>query len=455
MRAQTAASYLPDCQVITLHPDFAAFDDPGNIRGFQGPDQIGFFFHEWIHYLHNVSTIQGLSAFANFIHLWAVFRRTIDPDEGLSAGSAVLEGELALNVRQKLKFMSETRKPRRNNFPETLPLCDIEFVSVRRRTDQIEGTSFDASAIECEIAVLRQDDSEDSYTIEVGTHEIMESAAFMLEERLTLKLGSITKAPCVDPYLLVRGIAAHVVPEISEDSIVRCALLSLQDSDPPRALLDMLHMVRMVMNRGDDPLQFLGETGGNILLHGQEWVEETLQEVESIFPVDEPMARAVKSTTKTIRQNFVHRRAFPFLELGLIERIVANPAEMTGIVETHGACAVIQQRKGQPDDIDRDLMYDFVLSPSHDDDLSFGWRMMHAAFRFVASHCGEDALLPTNALPLSTRHGCPFYTACSHRVRQERQGDCATRPWLAAKMEVEPHELCWYGRAVYTIAPRS
>lgn len=120
------ATYLPDCQVITLKPEFAAFDDPENLRGIQGPDQIGFFFHEWVHYLHNVSTLQGLSAFVNLVHLWHAFRNTIGAD-GLSAGSAVLSHELALNIRQKVMFMAATRKRGQNNLPSSVQLSKDAF----------------------------------------------------------------------------------------------------------------------------------------------------------------------------------------------------------------------------------------------------------------------------------------------------------------------------------------
>jgi len=452
MSTQVAASYLPDSQVITLKPEFAAFDDPANLRGIEGPDQIGFFFHEWIHYLHNVSTIQGLSAFANLVHLWSAFRNTIGAD-GLCAGSAVLNEGLALNVRQKIDFMNAARGRRQRPLLGALQLQEIEFVSVSERTDPIKGTALFFGTITCQIAVPHRNGSKDLHVIEVGMHEIIESAAFMLEERLAFKLGSVAKVPDVVPYLLVRGIASHVVRGISDDCVVLCALASLQASDPPSVLLEILHTVRSVMGRGVDPLQFLREKQGKVLIESQEWVESMLQEVENTFPNDEPMARAVRSTTSTIRQNFVHRRASPFLEIGLVDEIAANPYALTEIVKTYGACAVIQQRHGSPHDIDRDLMYDFMLTLNHDDELSFGWRMMHAAFRFVALHCTKDVLLATEELQEGSRTGCPFYTACSYRFRRERPDDCATKPWLAARTNV--NELCWYGRAVYALRPPS
>lgn len=452
MSSLAIATYLPDCQVITLTPAFAAFDDPENLRGIVGPDQIGFFFHEWVHYLHNVSTLQGLSAFANFVHLWQAFRNTIGSD-GLSAGSNALSHELALNIRQKVMFMAAIRKRRQNNLPSNVRLTEIEFTSINPRDSPIEGTSVHCRTIICQILVLNPDGGKAPYVFEVGTSEILEAVAFMLEERLMNKFGVAPQAPPFDPYFLVPAIATHIVPGISSDVVLMCALASLQDSDPPGVLLDIFNRVRVEMERGNNPLVVLKDTQKQLLLACQQWVESTLTEVENAFPNDEPMARAVKTTTQTIRQNFVYRNSSPFLELELVDKIASTPSSLDEIVKTHGACAIIQQRLGLPDDIDRDLMYDFVLIPEHDDELSFGWRMMHAAFRFVGLHFTNDSILATAALPQAERLKCPFYTACSFRFRQERPVDCATRPWLSSTMDV--NELCWYGRAVYAIAPPS
>lgn len=451
MSTATAASYLPDSQVITLKRDFAAFHDPKNIRGFRGADEIAFFFHEWIHYLHNVSTVQGLSAFANVVHLWSVFRRTIGPD-GLSKGSASLSDELALNAEQKIRFMTAIRTPRMNGLSPSTQMGAIEFRSVTKRSQQIAGTEFETSIICCEIQVRGADGRTAAHVIEAGTHEILESVAFMLEERLTRKLGSIAKLPSVDPYLLVRGIATHVVPGISDIDIILSALAALQNTDPPSVLLEILLGVRASAETGGNPSLFLCERLIDVLTGCEEWVESTLQEVERQFPVDEPMARAVKSTVRTIRQNFAHRRVSPFLEIEIVNRIGGNPATLDEVIKTYGECAVIQQRPGFLDDVERDLMYDFIVDPNYDDELSFGRRMMHAAFRFIALHCAQAKILPTAELRLGERNKCPFFTSCSYPLRKANPEICAIQPWLASERCSE--ELCWYGRAVRTLAPR-
>lgn len=64
----TYASYLPESQIITLRKDFPAFTDPEKLDGFINPEQFGVFFHEWIHFLHNISTINGFSIFLHAKH---------------------------------------------------------------------------------------------------------------------------------------------------------------------------------------------------------------------------------------------------------------------------------------------------------------------------------------------------------------------------------------------------
>jgi len=444
------SSYRPDCQVITLKKEFAAFTDPDNLRGIIGPDEVGYIFHEWIHYLHNVSTIHGLTAFVNFAHLWSAFRNTIG-DDGLSAGSTVLNDKQALDIRQKVMIMTAARRCHRNPLPPDVKLQEIQFISAKISEELIEETSFNYSIITCQIMLPQRDGDRILHEIKVGANEILESVAFMLEEKLTRKLGSITKSAPVTPYLLVQGIASLVAPRISDDSVIFCALASLQESDPPSILLDRLKAAQAAMERDEDPLLYLKEMQQKMLLDVQQWVEDRLREVEDTFPNDEPMARAVKSTTNTIRQNFGYRRSSPFLEFELLDRISTNPSSLTEIIETYGACAIIQERAGLPDAINRDLMFDFVLKGGHDDLLSFGWRMLHAAFHFVGLHFTKDSVTATEKLRQGSRTKCPFYTACGYSFRQHKPNECETRPWLSTRTEM--NELCWYGRAVFVLAP--
>lgn len=449
MSSIIAASYLPDSQVITLKPEFDALSNPDPVerKGFVGPSQIGFFFHEWTHYLHNVSTIQGLSAFCTLVHLWGVFRHTMD--DGVSRGSNVLDDKLALNLRQKVEFMLHQRRPSKNELPTYASISNTKFIAAATHIRKIDGTEFDLAKIECRV-IVSLGGEEKFYNVQVGSHEILESVAHALESRLVRKLGAVPADAPIAPYLLVRGLASHVAPDIQEDILLACTLASLQDSDPPGILLEILDHVQGVIRKGECPLTFLIEKAKFVLENAKSWIDESLAEIDAAFPVDEPMARAVKNTTDILRRNFASRLNNPFFEIDLVNTIAADPSYLNSMIKTYGACAIIQQRHGDPNKLDKDYMYDFELTGRWDEWLSFGYRQMHAAFRFVGLHISAEGVTPTGDLELGKNNKCPFYSTCSYPLREKTPDVCATRPWLSSKTNVS--EICWYGNAIRTLA---
>lgn len=446
------ASYLPDSQLIKLGTEFAAFTDPNKPRGFVGPHEIAYIFHEWTHYLHNVSTIHGLSAFANFVHLWTDFRSTIGTD-GLSHGSVCLREDAQLRIRQKLKFMAAIRGARRNNLPPGIQLNQVRALSVTFRDDALPGLTIATRTIICTLSIFNASGDEFCCNVEIGAHEIIESIVYMLEARLTKKLRAIPAEPVLAPYFLLRILASHLAPDLDDECVLICGLASLQDSDPVSTLVDILEFAHRERSQGSDILSLVAERQAKVIANAQKWIDEQLREIDSTFPVDEPMARAVRNTTQTIRANFELRRASPFFELLLIDRIAASPNSLNEILREHGACAIMQQRLGAEDDVQRDLIYEFVLQPEPDEDLHHGRRILHAAFRFISLHSTDEGISATSQIGSLRPTKCPFYTVCDLEMRQGSPEICAKAPWLTASSEM-PY-LCWYGQAIKKIGPPS
>lgn len=444
----TAASYLPDSQVITLKPVFQAFCDPENVRGFHGASEIGFFFHEWIHFLHNVSTIHGFSIFANLIHLRSAFRHTIGGD-GLSAGSVSLNTEHKINAQNFLSYIGSQRASQNRSIPQELVLSEIEIIGVERIEKYIDGTDLPISKITCVIDAS-VGGSVERIEFDVTVNDILEFAAHSLEEKLNIKLGNVTPAAPFDPYELVSVVAKHVAPTLDGEMTLMCALASLQDSDPPSVLIDRMTSLEKAVQAGVNPRNWIDENQRKLLMESKQWVEDTLDAIDGAFPRDEYLARAVKGTTSIMRTNFSRRIESPLYELDLATEIASGQVSLSEIIERHGACAVIPQRDGEVDSIERDLMYDIDKTSCGDDLLSRGRRIMHATFRFIARHVTPDGLVSTRDIPENNRNCCPFYTACTYEFRIDHPNDCKNRPWKSLDYMENP---CWYSHAVYVLRP--
>ena len=450
LSSQTIASYLPDSQLIKLGVNLPAFCDPGNPRGFVGGHELAYILHEWTHYLHNVSTIHGLSSFANLIHLWSVFRKTIGPD-GFSMGSSANPEVIQAHFRQKNAFIQITRNRRPNNIPGKLSAELITVTGVSERSQTLPGLDIATRAIVCALSI--RNDQGDCYTAsaEIGSHEIVESVAYMLEARFTVRAGGKPVDVPFSPYLLLKMLANHAAPTLRDELVIACGIASLQSSDPPSSLLHLLAMAEAEMQKGGDVFAMLQEHQRQELHEASEWIEDQLKVIEDVFPIEEPMARAVRKTVSTMRSNFEVRKQLPFVELAIIEQIIQNNGNLTPIVSAFGACGILQQRQGGEDDLQRDVLYEFVLDDEKDPLLDEGRRLMHAAFDFVRLHSSKGEIVPTLQLPKSRRYMCPFYTVCAEETRRVTSLICAEEPWQTAHRATA--DLCWYGRAVRLISP--
>lgn len=449
MSNQAIASYLPDFQLIKFGPDLPAFADPENHRGILVPHELAYFFHEWIHYFHNVSTVHGLSSFANLVHLWGLFRNSIGPD-GLSQGSASLSETEQVHLWQKVEFSAAVRRPRPNHLAPGIQAEQVRVTKVDFRDVPLPELQLTTRVIVCDLEISNENGEHYTAQVQVGAHEIVESVAYMLEERLTRKFGAAPRPLEFAPYYLLKALAHHIAPSLTDECIAACGIAALQASDPPSTVLEVLMRAEVESSKGRDPLLFIVQTQSHSLHDTKTWIDERLDEVEQAFPMTEPMGRAVRKTLETFRRNFEFRRHTPFVEFTFIDQIASNYNNLTSILKVFGGCGILQQRAGFEDDVQRDLLYEFVLDSENNQDLYEGRRIMHAAFRFVGLHSLPGGkLLATSEIPETRRNMCPFYTCCPVDTRKQNPAVCAEKPWE----NVFQKNLCWYGHAVHIIAP--
>jgi len=448
--SQAIASYLPDSQLIKLGADLPAFCDPVSPRGFIGSYELAYVFHEWTHYLHNVSTIHGLSAFANLVHLWSDFRTTIGPD-GFSLGSRAKSEEMRMHFRQKNAFIQTTRSRRPNAIPGKFSDELVTVTELSTRSQNLPGLDIETRFIVCALSIRNVQGESYTASVEIGSHEIVESVAYMLEARFTVRAGGKPAEVHFAPYRLLKILAHHVAPHLTEELVIACGIASLQSSDPPSSLLHELAFAGAEKLKGCDVFALLEERQREELHKDSAWIEQQFKLIEDIFSVEEPLARAIRKTVTTMRSNFEARKSLPFLELAIIENIIQSDGNLTPILNAFGACGICQQCPGFEDDLHRDRLYEFILDDEKDPSLDVGRRLMHAAFDFIRLHSRKGEIVPTLELPKTRRNMCPFYTVCGLETRSASPQVCAEEPWLTAHRPQA--DLCWYGKAVRLISP--
>ncbi len=440
MVTQVAATYSPDYQFIRLKSVFPAFSDPIEPQGFQTPHQFGFFIHEWLHYLHNNSTIHGVTAYSHAVILWSNVRAIIDHN-GLCLGDDHLPHQNFADIRKQYKHRLNARAAQENNIKRGVHLDDLEFISCEKFTVLIEDDeNYPCTSLLCDVLTKA---NADVIKVKIGCHEIIEYIAFTLESRFLRHFKENPIPVPVDPYSLIKGLASFIAPDLEEDTILRCAIFSLQFPDPPFYLANLLAWSNKIKSQEKDPNVELTKKASNHLKTNIKVMEENIDLIGNILPLDSPFPRAVKHTASLIRKNYLHRINEPFFEIELVNNFSKfGGAAIVAAMEKHGVGFLIQERSGPDDQFMRDLMLDISAADKQNAELSYGRRVAQAAFSYVFEffRVEPDRILQ----PVKMR--CPFFSSCNAEYRRDNPDKCSTEPWTSQYLEKS--KMCYFGEAV-------
>ena len=440
MATQVAATYSPDYQCIKLKSVFPAFADPEEPQGFQTPHQTGFFIHEWLHYLHNNSTIHGVTAYSHAVILWSNVRAIIDHN-GLCIGDDHLPIQDFADIRKQYKHRLDSRAAQNNKIEASLRLDDLNFTSCKKDTAYIEGDeNYPSTKLLCDV-VSKVDDK--VFKIKIGCHEIVEYIAFALESRFLRNLKELPLSAPIDPYLLINGLATLISPTLERETILRCAIFSLQLPDPPSYLAGLLDWSERNKCEQKDPDIEITKKASNHFKTNTHVMNDQVDMIENMLPLDSPFARAVKHTANLMKKNYLYRIDNPFFEIDLVNEFSRlGGSAINAAMDKHGVGFLIQEREGPDDKFMRDLMFDISLPHKLDADITYGRRVAQAAFSYVL----EFFKVENDKIKQPVRMRCPFFTSCDSEYRRDNPSICSTAPWESRKLEQS--KICYFGEAV-------
>lgn len=438
MRRQVAANYTPEYQVIRFKGEFRPDSDADSNLIFETDHQAGFFIHEWMHYLHNISTFHGMAAYSHAITIWSNARNLLFESKELSEA---LIAERTADIQRQNQHRLAARSEKGNDLPPSLKLSDLRFNSWAVNFVDLQGdVRYRCSEVVCDVEVNARSE-QGNYRVLIGNHEIVEFVAYKLEEKFLRHRGEFPLQAEVVPYLLVKGFASLIAPDLSDETVIRCALLALQHTDPPGFLPGILSKAQSVYDRSMDPDERLECAAKVHLKDNQKPVVDTIELLEKMFPVDEPMAYAVRYAAEKMRSNYECRLEAPFFEIDLVEHL-ADVEKRAAALEKHGVGFLIQENLGDEDLFGRDLLRELHAVDVKNPTLSEGRKVAHGAIHYIFGLFSEG--LETLAHPTIRR--CPFYTCCKSDFRRDHGEQCKTTPWVTKDLKLE--EICFYGRAV-------
>lgn len=452
MAASAIAGYLPEKLIIRLGTEIRIIDPSGSPLPLPTPAAFAAFMHEYMHYLHNVSTVCGLSGLANTLELWRLFRQTFDA-EGFSVGSSRLDGTIQEHLKRLLHILAAGRIVFRPPLRTVVTPVSVEILSATLEDKVEDHLGPLLSSFVCEAEVRDDRGTSERCRIEIGIQEIMEAAAWLLERRLASALApDAAESPVpVFPYKLVSALAEHQHPGIADETVLASILAALQSSDPAEGLQQVLRVATEATNEGRDPLDTIRNVVAEVVTANDSTLLQCLSGIEAEFAGNGIMAVAIRTILSAAQNAFARRHSNPLFEIELVDDLATGRLSIDTLMRQLPSCAVLQKNAGPDDEIQRDLLATFRPRNADGSDPEDGLRVIHAIFDFMGRHTGTGALIPTESL--SPRQ-CPFYTCCNLQLRNVDPAICSRSPWRAADWNAWGHQgRCWYGTAVAVTRP--
>lgn len=449
------ATYLPESMLIRIGPDLRILDENGKLIPLPSARVFAYFFHEYVHFLHNISTASGIAAFINTLELWRCFRLTID-ESGNSLGSSPLDPAQKVHLKELTALLDSVR---RENVPSLQQLTSVEIVEVQGIDLLPEVTTTQQgillSVIECQVEAIDNGNQVERLTAKIGILELLECAAWLLEKKMVAALNpeEDVAPPPFFPYRIAQAVVEYSLPGVDDEGVLSCILAALQNSDAPSGFAQLLSAAQQSNLVPNDASSFFRERGNYAIAQNREILDAQLSALEEEFANEGVMAKAVCHTISVARQSFAKRERDPFFELEMISALQNGTLRSDQMFTEILPCAVLQKNRGDEDKVQRDFFLSF--HPGNDvthGDIESLLRTMHCIFHYIRAHRSPTGFKSTQR---AQKCECPFYSSCDLKLRVTEPWVCRQSPWKAENwMQIgQENGLCRYGAAVSITRP--
>lgn len=253
-RSDVLGTYAPERFLITLPPEFGIVDLADMALNRMDEDGLSVLFHEYVHYLQNISTPAGFHAFYRALELWRFFRETVGPG-CTSAGSSNLAAERQIWIEQYLALSDafDGDIDFERNSPDFQPdKIVIESCDAQKTERPLGALQTTVTDVELSGWAMSGDEKEEQFSYAFGAIAVMEGIAFELDQIVGAgeKAEKAPQPAPTLPYHALREVAALKVPGIETDVTLRLGCLSLLSNDPAGALIDLLERYGQLIGTG-------------------------------------------------------------------------------------------------------------------------------------------------------------------------------------------------------------
>jgi len=405
------------------------------------PELLSPFTHEYLHYIHNISTIEGIRAFISIVKLMNFIPELIGEDLSLSGNLSDAQlNQYHATIREFLDHRGDC-KIDKNVILGNAPT--IRVVDVRRSNDSV--------CLDVDFDVMTQTGLPQTAKYRFGGVALMEGIAYELDR--LVELGPNADSNSGDnaspfPYLVLRRVGCALAGSIHRCTLVSLAILALQTKSPAHCFQEFCKRYREALPtpEGSPPPAEKVKEFLNILIDDTKGNREDafdallvpLEEIKNKLSGRGPVGAGFTFVIDTIHTAIERRKLLPLFEMEPFKYNRVNVKELSDLFASLLPCDVIQRRA--PEHTPKDVLISFGRENQVVEQYTYslGVRALDAAIKFTFHHIRPERMLDTQT---AGHLECPFFHCCDLPFRKESETECGMKPWaLYAKY---PGNACW------------
>lgn len=406
---QTLGRFCLNSNLIELSCEANVFLKDGRFNEASQGIDVSTFFHEYVHYLHNFSTLPGVT-FLLLQHKLAGHLSSgldiLSPQVSVDPGRVGMDSGLAVTIARHDAFLGDHWDP-------SGILSNTAMVLEVRVEDGGRG-----------LVLGSEEDGGQGAWLRIGYLALEESLAFELQSILlhalddTDSLELLRLAPDY-PYRTLRILGNSICPEVDIIHIVELAIASMSYVEFMRVFLEGLRRLSKDPGGAHDLVRVIVEEApwSDIEAHvqlladafGEMYLNRGALEISSTW-MQEHVVRMMR-----------HRREKPFFEVDAARQ---GAKGVTDIVHRFVCCDVIQHF-----DDGTSALITFESS----EDVVQARRAMHGHLEFAIAHLRDGKFVASS----DTSMACSLLSVCDLPQKKNRPEACESAPWMHITLSTE------------------
>lgn len=398
-------------------------------------------FHEFLHYLHEVSTVIGNVSMGLSLTMKACFTSWLDKkltsaesngmaksnirtDEYVKAWTSmsVIDGTDMLAFKGKLdgvmSFRWETQEAEFSS-DQGYKVMPIEVPKVKF-IDRFQGLVYHSE-------------------LAFGKFYLYEGLAYELDrivDKQHYQRKTIDDLHKMTEYTVLRQLAKHLFKTITKETYLSLAVLSLQYLNCGQMFIFMTNEVKSNATRGisqQESIQTIKARVSAMLAKSRKDFFEAQEEYVIQYAGRRELQRAIRFIADENKRLYDERIQNPTFEIDLI-----FGGKFHSLLDKLQVCDYMYIFKD-----DEKRMRDF-LGTSLDEMTSQSLKALIAYDDYYFTH----KCLTTEKVEEQS-HECPFFTCCDLKQREDNKEICSKRPWRIFEVSQQSDKkFCWYGTGV-------